>query len=629
MKHSLMNWLARRIIALASPIVPRWRRRAWRETWDAELYHRKENTPVVRRSTGAISHAAWLRVRDWSQDGILQDVRYGIRSLAKQPGFTAVALLVLTLAIGANTTIFSLANGMLLRPLGGVESPQELVGVWRAREGQSPDVWSYPNYEDIRASTAAFSGAVTFATRSLTLRQDATLQTIPVQMVSRDFFEVLGVDMTRGHGLDADPQTANAVLSHSVWQRRFGGRPMIGETVELHGLPLQVVGIAAPGFLGLDRARLPEMWLPLDLEMMLGIREEPSLGERGWSWLRMVARLAPDTTLQQARAAAAITTDVLKEHAVNRDVSIMLVAHWSEYVPLGGGMGRRTIWVAPGDVDSNMNLGNTAVSPGYFRTVGIPLLRGRDFADSDALDSGAVMIVNEALAEHVWPGEQAVGNHLYLGSTPTEVVGVAATSKYFALTESPQPYFYTPLTQANGTRRTLLIRTTGAPAELIPQVRSEIVELPGTIAARRLATLPDIIASTYGSQGVFAKVIGMFGFLALVLAVVGAYGVTSYLVTRRTVEIGIRVAPGAQAGSVMRTVMRQTATLGVLGVALGVVLARAATPALAGLIEGVDPTDAPTFLFVAATLLASVALAGLIPARRAARVDPLIALRRE
>jgi len=325
-KRSLLYFISKAIVAVASPLVPRWRRREWRETWHGELWHggAERNAAVVRRSTGAVSHAAWLRISDWSGDGLLQDVRYGVRSLRNQPGFTAVALLVLTLGIGANTTIFSVVNGLLVRPIGGVEDPAQLVGVWRAREGQPPDNWSYPNYLDIRTATEAFSGAAVFARATLTLRQGDSLERLPVQVVSRDYFEVLKVTMLRGSGLDSGAATPDIVLSYGAWQRRFGGRALVGDTIEMNGVPLRVAGIAAPEFLGLARAERPEAWVGADLEVVLGLRPQATLDARGNSWLRMVARLEPGVSMQQARASAVLTTELLGEHGVNRGASLLL-----------------------------------------------------------------------------------------------------------------------------------------------------------------------------------------------------------------------------------------------------------------------------------------------------------------
>jgi predicted permease len=302
---------------------------------------------------------------------------------------------------------------------------------------------------------------------------------------------------------------------------------------------------------------------------------------------------------------------------------------WADAAPLSGSIGRRTLSAEPGAADNLMNLGTSAVSTGYFRTTGIPLRAGRDFSEADLDGPPRVIIVNEVLARELWPGEAAVGQTLYAGTMPLQVVGVAATAKYFALSEPPQRFFYTPLDPASDPRAALLLRTSGSPATLAARVRNEIQALPGAIAARRLATLDDIVAATYGPQRAFAEVTGLFALLAFVLAVAGTYGLTSYLVSRRTVEIGIRVALGARSASVLRGVLRQTLLLGLIGVVLGLLAARAAVPALSSLVPGIEPTDLTTFAVVAASLLASVALAGFFPARRAARIDPLIALRRE
>jgi putative ABC transport system permease protein len=153
--------------------------------------------------------------------------------------------------------------------------------------------------------------------------------------------------------------------------------------------------------------------------------------------------------------------------------------------------------------------------------------------------------------------------------------------------------------------------------------------MPGNVVARQFATMERVVVDAYGAQRAFARIVGLFGALALALAVAGAYGVTSYLVSRRATEIGIRMALGARSGAVVGAVLRRCLLLGGAGVGVGSGLAWLATPSLGGLILDVAPSDPPTFLLVGAGLLAAVTLAGVVPARRAARVDPLDALRQQ
>jgi len=302
---------------------------------------------------------------------------------------------------------------------------------------------------------------------------------------------------------------------------------------------------------------------------------------------------------------------------------------WTDFVPLSGPFGRRTASPIFGDAESSRQVAETTIGPGFFNTAGITLLAGRDFTPADNAAGAPVVIVNEALAARFWPEDKPVGQSLFIGDTAFEVIGVAATSKYATLAEGPVPFFFRPLERFPARRPSLLVRTSGDATLLAEQIRSALGELPGTIVARDLATMDEVVAASFGRHIVFAQVVGLFGLIALMLAVAGAYGATSYMVSRRTAEIGVRMALGAHPNGVLLSVVRGTMGLAVIGVTIGSLLAAVATPALASLIPGVEPTGASTFLIAASCLLFSVALAGLVPARRASRVDPLTALRRE
>jgi hypothetical protein len=257
------------------------------------------------------------------------------------------------------------------------------------------------------------------------------------------------------------------------------------------------------------------------------------------------------------------------------------------------------------------------------------LVAGRDFAASDGASAAPVVIVNEALAARLWPGQRPVGQSLFLGDTALGVVGVAANTKYVTPTEAPRPFFYLPIEQYPAPRPSMLVRTSGEAAAIAAEVRSVLGELPEPIVASGLETMDAVVGASFGQQVVFARVVGLFGLTAMLLALAGAYGVTSYRVSQRTAEIGIRMALGARRHQVTCAVIRGTFIMAVIGVVIGTLLAAAATPALAGLIPGVTATDAPTFLIATFGLLMAVTLAGLAPALRASRVDPLIAVRRD
>jgi predicted permease len=274
-------------------------------------------------------------------------------------------------------------------------------------------------------------------------------------------------------------------------------------------------------------------------------------------------------------------------------------------------------------------------SPNYFRVMQIPLLRGRFFTDHDTSDSPLVLIVNKTLADRVFPNQNPVGHRLIFkfGSAPfvTEIVGVVGDEKLSALDQKTTPVIYRPTFQSNDTDVTLIVRSSMNPQNLTTEVRAEIANLDPTVLVSSAVTVKKIISD---SPSVFirrfpALLIGVFAVLAVLLSAVGIYGVLSYLVTQRTREIGVRMALGAQPGNILRLLLGEGLRLAALGIAIGLVVAVGAMRLLTGLLFGVLPTD-PSILLAVTGLIAAVTLAACsVPARRATRVDPMVALRYE
>jgi putative ABC transport system permease protein len=275
------------------------------------------------------------------------------------------------------------------------------------------------------------------------------------------------------------------------------------------------------------------------------------------------------------------------------------------------------------------------VSSSYFRVMQIPLIRGRFFTDHDTSDSPLVLIVNKTLADRVFPGQDPVGHRLVFnfGSGPivTEIVGVVGDEKLGALDQKTTPVFYSPTFQSNDTDLTLVVRSSMDPQNLTSEVRAEIANLDPAVLVSSAVTVKKIISD---SPSVFVRrfpalLIGVFAVLAVLLSAVGIYGVLSYLVTQRTREIGVRMALGAQRGSILRLLLGEGVRLAAFGIAIGLLAAVGASRLLAGLLFGVVPTDASVLLAVTG-LIALVTLAACsVPACRAIKVDPMVALRYE
>jgi len=275
------------------------------------------------------------------------------------------------------------------------------------------------------------------------------------------------------------------------------------------------------------------------------------------------------------------------------------------------------------------------VSPEYFATLGIPLLQGRSFNATDKEGSPLVVIINQTLAEQYFPDQSPIGNRLKVGGANRprnpwmEIVGVVGDVKYSGLDAKSKPAYYVPLSQDAWGAAYLVVRASSNPASLTPAIREQIWELDKNIPIANLATMDQLLAKSVAQPRFRTLLLGVFAALALVLASVGIYGVISYSVTQRTQEIGIRMALGAQARDVMTLVIGQGMVLALIGLAFGLAASFALTRLLGSLLFEVSTTDQATFAVVAALLAGVALLACWIPARRAARVDPMIALRHE
>jgi putative ABC transport system permease protein len=271
------------------------------------------------------------------------------------------------------------------------------------------------------------------------------------------------------------------------------------------------------------------------------------------------------------------------------------------------------------------------VTPGYFRTVGLNLVRGRLLRDGDTTTSAPVALINEAAAQRFFPNADPVGARIAFWGAQREVVGVVANEKFLGIDKAPPLATYVPLSQApsaNGAG-VLLVRASGDPLALASAAQGAIREVDGALAIFAVEPLTDTLARSVGERRFTMLLLALFAAVALVLAAVGVHGVLSYGVTQRTREIGIRMALGARPGNVLGLIVGQGARLAAVGVALGLAGAVVLTRLLAALLYGVTPTDAVTLAVVVAVLAATAIVASYLPARRAMRVDPSVALRSE
>jgi putative ABC transport system permease protein len=269
--------------------------------------------------------------------------------------------------------------------------------------------------------------------------------------------------------------------------------------------------------------------------------------------------------------------------------------------------------------------------PGYFETIGIPLLRGRTFTERDARASTPVAIVSEQLARTHWPGEDPIGKRLVLmaDSLPRAIVGIVAEARYYNLSDGNHPKIYLPSAQSSMQRMAFMVRTHGDPTPLIPAVKKAIWESWPDQPIEWIQTGQQLYAQWLEWPRRYLLLFACFAGLAVVLACIGLFGVVNYSVQQRTREIGIRMALGALRRDVTAMVIKQIAALLLLGVAVGLGGALTLTRFIQSFLFGVPPTDTLTFAAVAVTLLAVGLAASWLPVRRASRVVPKVALRLE
>ena len=802
-----------------------------------------------------------------------QDIRYALRMLAKNPAFTAIAIIALALGIGANTAIFSVVNAVLLRPL-PFKHPEQLVMLWEnaAHLGFPKDTPSPANFLDWQKQGQSFSGMAAMVERSFNLTGVGEPERLEGRRVSANLFDLLGVPALLGRSFVADddrPGTHVVLLSHALWQRRFGSDPsVIGRALTLNGENYTVVGIMPP-FVQLPgySTRNDQLWVPIAFP-----QEEAS--QRGNHFLEVIARLKPGMTLKQAQVemetiaarlaqqypdynkrrgavvvplheqivgdikpallillgavgfvlliACANVANLLLARAAARQKEIALRLalgasrsrltrqFLTESVLLamfGAGLGLLlalagirilgtfipssisqvqgisidgtvliftglvavltgiAFGLAPAIQGSHLNLNDTlkesgrdsaggvkghrargllvigevaisfvlligagllinsflhlrkldpgfradhlltmkvdlsevkypdrdhrsvffdevirrvralpgvqsaavagnlpltydgdsmaigveglpdpppdqqpdviyrVIGPGYFGTMGIPIVRGRDFTDQDKGDSKDMVVISEKTAQHFWPGEDPIGKRLKPGSSASsrpwqEVIGVVKDVRQNDLIAPTKMQMYFNYRQLkNIPANALVVRTSIEPMSLAGSVRNAIWSVDKDQAVADIDTMDHIVAQAVARQRFSMFLLGFFATVALVLASVGIYGVMSYSVAQRTREIGIRMALGARRGDVLQMTVKEGLKLVGAGMLLGVGAAFILTRVMATLLFGISATDPITFVGISVVLLAVAILASYIPALRATKVDPIIALR--
>jgi putative ABC transport system permease protein len=809
----------------------------------------------------------------------LSDLRFGLRMLARQPAFTALAVLTLALGIGATTTIFSLVNGVLLRPLPFSDADRLVVVSSRSSQSPAPMSVSPGDFLDWQAQNTSFDAMTAFTASPLNITDDGEPIRVLAAFVTERFSDVLGIAPQIGRSLPgARPAAADAasaaMISDRLWRRRFAADPrVVGRTIGLDGSLHTIVGVMPPGF-SFPRELLPsggarslsdvDVWVPLSVRA----------GYRANAFLQVVARRRAGVSIEQARLEmTAIASRLAERYVEDRNAAVLILPLQERLVSgvrplllmlfgavalllviacanvanllLGRaagrereaairaalGAGRRrlvqqqltesvllgllggaagllaAVWgvdfvvalvphgmlprigdvridpyvlgfatlaalatsaafgagpalhaaetdvtvalkgasamhtgrarslsafviaqvamafvlvagatllvasllrltrmdagfesgqvvaldvtlpegsyaglpemrrfaaavldrvrMLPGVMQAGMvNLlpiggalltgdfdieGATrprglvavkpAVSPGYFRAMGVPLLQGRDFEARDAADAPAVAIVTEQLARRIWPGQNPLGRRLTLGFGPANqqpwhtVVGLVRDIRQTTLADDPRPAIYVPIAQAPRPfllrELSVVVRASGDPLRVVPLIRDQIHAVDPTLPIGRVATMAALLSDSVSEPRFRAVLVGSFAVSALALIAIGMLGVLAYVVARRTREIGVRMALGAQRVDVVGLVVAQALTMTLAGIAIGAPLAYVVMGLLARFLFQVSSHEPAVFVGTGLALCLLALAASYLPARRASSVDPLVALRTE
>ena len=307
-------------------------------------------------------------------------------------------------------------------------------------------------------------------------------------------------------------------------------------------------------------------------------------------------------------------------------------ASFADFIPSGGG--RRSTTIAVENYtprpEEKMNVMNGVIASDYFKTMGTTLLAGREFTDRDGEGAPRTAIVNDALARRYWPGQDALGKHIVVGGKrQVEVVGVVRDTTAYIFQEASVPFFYLPLLQNPSPGMALHVRSNGDPMAMLPAARNELDAMGESVTLRNARTLSDQLSEALLMLRVVSTLTGVFGVLALALALVGVFSVVNYSASRRTREIGIRLALGAQRVDILGMILKEALFIVLAGVTAGLFMAVASGRLLASFMFANSGTDMMVYIVVALMLIAIAMLACLIPAYKATQVDPQEALRHE
>jgi putative ABC transport system permease protein len=633
------------------------------------------------------------------------DLKAAVRSFRSSKSFTAAALLVLILGIGATTAIFSVVDAVVLRGL-PFDEHDRLVAVGERYTGpnRSLDPGREPgalsavapqNFVDWVAGPRVFESMAAIGSGWLTLHEPGgEPESLVPQRVTAGFFSVLRVAPALGRPFTTENETLGrdrvAILSDGLWRRRFGGTacavvvawwavevlrtsmpdnvPRV-TTIALN-MRVLVASACVSLFTGLLFGIVPALQLSrpnVSNALKDGARTGAAAARQRLRSILVVAEVAlavvllvgaalfigsfvsliridpgfsPDhlltaqisprvETRTQPRNWGPALADVVDR--ISQIPGVRHAAMISGGIPLNGSTSLTTM-TRPGktydlnDPDSRVSV--RRVTPRYHQALQIPLRRGRLFDETDREGNPATVILNEGAAKKYFPGEDPLGQIVDLNGERT-VVGIVGDVHQTSLEMDSRAEAYIPLQQSRVPGAELVVRTSANPYDVLPAVKSAVFAVLPDVPLRNVSTMEELIARRLAQRRLNMLLLGLFGLLGLVISAVGIYGLMAYLVTQRTREIGVRIALGASRSNVVAMVLLNAAALVGCGVVLGSVTAWYLSAASKAFLFRLQPTDPRAFIAATASLLLAALIASVIPARRAASVDPMVALRTE
>jgi len=590
---------------------------------------------------------------------MIQDFKFALRQLLKAPGFTAVAVLTLGLAIGVNSAIFALINSVVLHPMVPLR-PQEVVNVFNCRQNANHDYrqFSYNEYRELGENSADVFvdlAALEFAVAGI--GRDQEMRRSFAFLTSQNYFSLMGAQAFRGRFYNAEECKPNAniavvVASYGFWKRQSGRDDFVSSTLQINGQPYTVIGITPDGFSGAS-AVMAQIALSLMLLFAAGLFFRGALKAAGLNPGFVAAGdliTEMDFTLVKKEPADA-RREIFNIAQRARElpgvtaVGVATMLPYNNFTNTRRIMSTRTILSNdPKAPDPGATALYTASTPGYFDAIGVKLLRGRDFTQAECQDKDGrrVAIIDEEMVKKLFPNEDVIGQHVRYTIPPKdgspndmEVIGVVDKHRHDVQNDTPLTRLFVPFAQGYSGNVVLHVRFNTldrqAVVGMIPTIRSTLREIDPDLPLLTIAPWVDLMERSVCLWIVKlgATLFGAFGAIALLLAVVGVYGVKAYAVACRTREIGIRMALGAHRKDVFALIMRQGAMQTALAVSVGLLLSLGAGRVLSQILYEVSPSD--PFALISSSLLLAVAalLACFLPARRAMHVNPITALRTE